>query len=173
MSITDKISFTLGIISTILGGIAIYQAKNYKKLTDKLGEKTEKDIKMITDQILKKLNYSSMSIRRINERLYSNVNKGELSLNLHKDTLFIWKTKEFNPSNIDIVSEKLKKELSKILKPSFIEGLLKSIETATEDNNALYAATLTHQYTAEEIEKIEYLNNTFINEGIQFDIFFI
>lgn len=161
MDITDFISIGLGIISVFLGGYAIYQSSRYKKLGDKLDRDRDQIIKAIHDNSI----CSSVEIRHIRETTSAPLNM----LNLHKDKLYVYKTSKYKSCNASEVIDKLNKELHNILKQTYIDSIMASLNLEDEDTEKVGVVTLRHQYEKEDLDKIKELNDIFDEDGILFE----
>lgn len=162
MSNTDVISIGLGVVSVFLGGYAVWQSWKYKKL----GDKIDSDQKQIMEAIHNNALYSAVEIRHINEMISADSNV----LNLHKDTLFIYKTNKYKACNSSEVIDKLNKELPKVLKQTYIDSIMASLNLADEDIGRVGMVTLRYQYEIEDLNKIKELNDIFSEDGILFEI---
>lgn len=162
MSITDIISIGLGGISVFLGGYAVWQSWKYKML----GDKIERDQKHILQAIRDNSVYSAVEIRHKNEMNATNSN----SLNLHKDKLYVYKTSKYKSCNLSEVIDKLNRELPRILKQTYIDSIVASLNLEDEDIEIISIATLRHQYEKEDLYKIDELNHIFSEDGIWFEI---
>lgn len=145
MSVSENVSIVLGIISIVLGGYAVWQSWKYKML----GDKIDRDQKHILQAIYDKSVYSAIEIRHLHETVANTSNK----VNLHKDKLYVYKTSKYKSCNSSEVIDKLNRELPKILKQTYIDSIMASLNLEDEDIEIISIVTLRHQYEKEDIKK--------------------
>ncbi len=162
MDITDIISIGLGFVSVFLGGYAVWQSWKYKKLGDKIGGDQKQIMQAIHDNSI----YSAVEIRHINETIATHAT----IINLHKDKLYVYKTSKYKSCNASAIIDKLNKELPKILKQTYIDSIMASLNLEDKDTEKIGIVTLRHQYDKEDLHKIRELNDIFYEDGISFEI---
>lgn len=162
MDITDIISISLGFVSVFLGGYAIWQSRKYKELGDKIDEDQKQIIQAIHDSSI----YSAIEIRHIDETITRPTN----TINLHKDKLYVYKTSKYKSCNCSDIIDKLNKELPKVLKQTYIDSIMASLNLKDEDTEKIGIITLRHQFEKEDLHKITELNDIFYEDGISFEI---
>ena len=161
MGISEIISIVTGIVSVLLGVYAVYQSKRYKKIGDRLDRDRDQIIKAIYDNSI----YSSVEIRHLSETTSAPLNM----LNLHKDKLYVYRTSKYKSCNASEVIDKLNKELPNILKQTYIDSIMASLNLENEDTEKVGVVTLRHQYEKEDLDKIIKLNDIFGEDGILFE----
>lgn len=162
MSITDIISFSLGILSLLLGVYSVIQSKKYKYLADKL----ENDREQILREIRNKSDLSVVTLRSIEDKLDSIPKK----IKLNKDEIKIWKNSKYKSSNLSIIINKLKNELPNVVKPRFIDLIIESLNKCNEKQTEIAIVTLRYQYDKEDLHIIKKLNDSFNEYGISFEL---
>lgn len=158
----DTVSILLAVISIMLAICSILQAMGYKKLGDKLEEDKKQIIKAIHDNSV----YSAITIRHLDEDLYSSPN----TVNLHKDELYVYKNRNYKPYNVAEVIEKLNRELPIILKQTYIDSILEALNLDDGSSTEVDIVTLKYQYDKDDLNKIKKLNEIFYEDGISFEI---
>lgn len=161
MTTTDYISIGLGIISVVLGIYSVWQSKRYKVIGDKIEE-----YKDLTNKIIReKIDFLAITTREMFEKSYKSN-----ELNLHKDELYIYKNNNYKACNASDIIDKLNVELPKVCKLTYIESVMAFVNLDEEINKKVHIATLRHQYGMDDLHKIKELNETFLNDGISFEI---
>lgn len=84
--------------------------------------------------------------------------------------MYVFKTSKYEPCNSSEIIEKLNKELPQILKQTYIDSIMASLNLEDENTARIGVVTLRHQYEIEDLYKIKELNNIFSEDGISFEI---
>lgn len=162
MDKTDIISICLGITSVLLAFYSVWQSWRYKNIGDKINNENEQIINAIRDYSV----YSAITIRHINEELSLPSN----TVILHKDELYVFKNSKYKESNINEVVNKLKKELPRILKQTYIDSIIAKLKSSDGATSKVGVVTLRKQYEQKDLEIIKELNDIFYEDGLSFKI---
>ena len=162
MSMTDIISMCLGAISVLLAIYSVWQSWRYKNIGDKINNENEQIINAIRDYSV----YSAITIRHINEELTLPVH----TVNIHKDELYVFKNSKYKENNINEVIDKLKKELPRVLKQTYIDSIIAKLKSSDGTTSKVVVVTLRKQYEQKDLEIIKELNDIFYEDGLSFKI---
>lgn len=157
---TEKISFLLGILSLLLAIYSVWQSYRYKNIADKLDKDKEKILQAIHENTV----YSAMVTRNLYQKNSSN------KINLDKDGIYVYKNSKYKSCNVSEIIDKFNKELPKVLKQTYIDSIMSSLNLDDESTDLIGIATLRYQYENEDLKKIKELNEIFYEDGITFEI---
>lgn len=162
MKATDYISIGLGILSVILGILALFQSHKYKVLSDKVSS----DQEFIFRQIQYFSYYMGIKTRNIARQTSSNPDK----ISLCKDELYIWKNRNFRACNTADIISRIYEEFPTIIHPLRIDHLAALLNTDNMPDDRPIVIHLSHQCSIEDLVKIRDLNNDFEEYGISIGV---
>lgn len=153
---TDIVSIILGIISVLLGILALWQARRYKILAD--------SVTSDQDVILREVREMSTFLAVVLRNIDHEINNSDKVV-LHKDELYVWKNRNYKPCNISEIIDKIVAEFPDIMKETYIEKIATYLNR-DDLFGKMVVVTLRHQYEKQDLAKIRTLNEKFEEYGI-------
>ena len=159
MGESEIISIGLGVLSLVLGIISIVMAIRYRKVDDKINQITNELQSCEQD----KIDYIYVVCREIKKSI------GEhKELDLGKDSLCVLITSKYDKKNRQKVLEKLEHICPDILKKTYIQQLIREMNTNDSVGRAIHL-TLRNHYNEEDLQKIKNINKEFEDLGLCFE----